>query len=222
MTDRKQWIAIAGFIVLALATAACCLPGIGRRSSPPVLFEDDFSSPSSGWEQGDYDTGTVGYEGGTYAVSSIGGGNTMWGVAHISLSDVTIRVKTAQVSAPDNDNNSYGVVCREQGEGSGYYLLISGDGGFAIFKADTDGFEPLVDWAPTDAVRQGNTENVIEATCNGSLLTLIVNGTRVATAEDHTFSRGDVALTVTSYEHDQSSTVHFDNIVIARPTDGGP
>jgi hypothetical protein len=187
-----------------------------------VLLKDDFSSPTSGWERGEYDTGSVGYENGAYVVSSLGGGSTMWGVANTSFTDVSIDVEAVQWSAPDNDNNSYGVVCREQGEGSGYYLLISGDGAFAILKADRDGFEPLVDWTPTDVVNQGNAKNVLQATCSGPLLTLVVNGTRLATAEDYTFSRGDVALTVTSYEYGQPSTVHFDNIVIRRPAGGEP
>jgi len=224
------------FILLMVAALACTcnlpfLPGQETPSPPPpeeetpppppppppdALFQDDFSDPGSGWEEGDYEGGGVGYKGGVYFVTSIGDGATMWGVANQSFDNLIIEVDATQVSGPANDNNDYGVACREQGNGDGYYLLISGDGGYAILKAKGDDFEPLVDWTPSDAVRQGNATNHIRAICDGSHLVLFVNGQRLATAEDNTFTSGDIALTATSYE-DEPTEIHFDNLVVNKP-----
>ncbi|MEE9617491.1 MAG: hypothetical protein V3T90_10880 [Anaerolineae bacterium] len=182
-----------------------------------ILFQDDFSDPDSGWEVGDYDTGSVGYKSGAYFVTSAGDGNTMWGVANRSFDDLFIEVDTTQISSPASNNNDYGVVCREQGDGAGYYMLISGDGYYAILvKAAGRDFEPLVDWTRSDIIRQGNATNHIRAVCDGSTLALFVNGQRLATAEDDTFSGGDIALTATSYE-DEPTEIHFDNLVVRRP-----
>ena len=182
-----------------------------------ILFQDDFSDPDSGWEVGDYDTGSVGYKSGAYFVTSAGDGNTMWGVANRSFDDLFIEVDTTQISSPANNNNDYGVVCREQGDGAGYYMLISGDGYYAILvKAAGRDFEPLVDWTQSDIIRQGNATNHIRAVCDGSTLALFVNGQRLATAEDDTFSRGDIALTATSYE-DEPTEMHFDSLVVRQP-----
>jgi hypothetical protein len=211
---KHMRIVMGAVIVLVLAALACGTPS---KSSSAVLLEDDFSSTSTGWEVGSWPGGSVGYKSGAYSVVSNGGGDTMWGVANSSFSDVVINVDTQQVSAPANDNNGYGVVCREQGDGNGYYLLISGDGGYAIVKAQNDRFVPLVEWTRTDAVKQGNASNHIEATCNGTTLTLVVNGTRVATVEDSTYSKGDIALTVTSYEDGEPSEVLFDNVKVTKP-----
>jgi hypothetical protein len=52
--------------------------------------------------------------------------------------------------------------------------------------------------------------------CDGSTLTLFVNGQRLATAEDGTFTTGDIALTATSYE-DGPTEVHFDNLTARTP-----
>lgn len=216
MTHR-HWRAIAiAFGILALATLAC-LPTRSTPQASNVLFEDDFADTSTGWEVGAWPGGSVGYKNGAYSVVSGGGGETMWGVGNTSFSNVVINVDTSQVSAPSNDNNGYGVVCREQGDGNGYYLLISGDGGYAIIKAENDEFVPLVEWAPTDKVKQGNAGNHIEATCNGTTLTLVVNGDRVATTEDSTYSSGDIAFAVTSYEDGQASEVLFDNLKVTKP-----
>ena len=213
------------FILLMVAALACTcnLPFLPGTETPPLpssrsdsLFQDDFSDPDSGWEIGDYDTGGVGYEGGAYFVISLGGSATMWGVANRSFDDLIVEVDASQVAGPASNDNDYGVVCREQGNGDGYYLLISGDGYYAIIEAAGGDFEPLVNWTQSDVVRQGNATNHIRAICDGSSLALLVNGQRLATAEDSTFASGDIALTATSYE-DESTEVHFDNLVVQQP-----
>lgn len=206
---------------LACSLSDLPLPGGGGSGEAPdtggeVLFSDEFADSGSGWEVGDYPTGSVGYENGAYFVTSNGSGDTMWGVANRGFDNLTISVQSTQVRAPGNDNNDYGVVCRIQPEGEGYYFLISGDGFFSILRADESDFVPLIDWTPTDVVRQGNRSNDIVANCNGADLSLHVNGELLASASDFTYRSGDVALTATSYEP-EGTEVHFDNLIVTRP-----
>lgn len=216
---------LLGGALLGLALLACSLPGLtpppistpeggGKKSG--VLFQDDFSNPKSGWEVGEYDAGKVGYGDGYYYVISYGDGNTMWGVANRSFSDVVIEVDATQVSGPDN--NDYGVICRtaDSESGLGYYMLISGDGYYAIAKGTDTGFDWLVDFTESSAIRQGNATNHIRAVCKGSKLSLTVNGVLLAEAEDSEFTGGDIALTATSYENIPTE-VHFDNLVVTAP-----
>ena len=181
-----------------------------------VLFQDDFASADSGWEIGSYDTGGVGYRDGAYFVMSVGDSKEMWGLANRWFDDIVVDVDVTQVSAPPNDNNGYGVICRDQGNGNGYYLLISGDGLFAILKAFGDTMEPIVGWTESDVIRKGDATNHIHVVCDGSSLTLEVNGTHLVTAEDGTVSEGDISLTMTSYESEPSEAL-FDNLVVRRP-----
>lgn len=209
-----------------LATGLACglsdlpLPDFGSDDTPStdgeVLFSDDFSDQNSGWEVGDYATGSVGYGNGVYFITSAGNGDTMWGVANRGFDNLVISVVGTQVRAPSNDNNDYGVICRIQPGGEGYYFLISGDGFFTILRADESDFVPLIEWTATDVVRQGNNTNEIVAVCDGTELSLTVNGELLASASDFTYRSGDVALTATSYE-DAGTEVHFDNLVITRP-----
>jgi len=210
-------------ILLAVAALACTcnLPfGPGQQTPQPaesdVIFQDDFGNSSSGWEVGDYEGGSVGYQSGAYAVVSGNTNSTMWGVANRSFDNVAIEVDATQVSAGPESNNDYGVVCREQGDGNGYYLLVSGDGFYAILKSAQDEFQPLVDWTESSAVNQGNATNRIKAVCNGSTLELFVNGQRMTSVEDSTYAKGDIALTATTYE-DVATEVHFDNLTVRTP-----
>ena len=183
-----------------------------------IIFQDDFSNSASGWEIGDYDTGDVGYDDGIYFVTSVEEGKVMWGVANRSFGDVVIEVDATQIAAGPESNNGYGVVCRDQGDGDGdgYYLRISGDGFYSIAIAQDGEFESLVEWTSSDDIHQGNASNHIQATCDGSSLSLSVNGQHLDTVEDDTFIEGDIALTATTYEG-KVTQVHFDDLVVRAP-----
>jgi hypothetical protein len=182
-----------------------------------VLFEDDFSDPGSGWEVGDYDEGSVGYVDGAYFVRTLVGDNLMWGVANRSFDNLVLEVDATQISAPANNNNGYGVMCRVQPNGKdGYLLRISGDGYCAIHKVAGDNFEELLEWTESAVILQGNASNHLVAICDGTELALRVNGELVAMASDSTFQEGDIALTATSFE-EEPTEVRFDNVSVRRP-----
>jgi len=183
-----------------------------------IVFQDNFADHNSGWEIGDYEAGSVGYEGGAYSVVSLGPTMPMWGVANLFLTDLVIEVDATQVAAGPENNNEYGVGCRIQPDGDGHYLSVSGDGYYSIWLNYGPDWIPLVDWAESDAIQQGNATNHILAVCDGPTLSLFVNGQHLATVEDETFSGGDIALTATSYE-DATTKIAFDNLAVYGPTD---
>ncbi len=196
---------------IVAATAAPPTPEVSN-----VIFQDDFGNPASGWEIGEYDTGDVGYKDGVYFVTSTTEDQVMWGVANRSFDNCVIEVDATQILAGPESNNAYGVVCRDQGNGDGYYLRISGDGYYGIAIAQDGEFEALVEWTRSSAIRQGNASNQIQAICNGSILALSANGELLVTTEDSTFASGDIALTATTYEG-KGTEVHFDNLVVRSP-----
>jgi hypothetical protein len=191
----------------------------GGSSIGNTLYQDDFSSTSSGWEIGDYDTGSVGYRDGAYFVSSVGDGHMMWGIANSYFEDVVVDVDTTQYYGPTDDNNGYGVVCREQSDvnATGYFFLISGDGAYGIVKAVEGEFEWLVDWTFSDEIAMGNATNHLRAICDGTTLALFVNGRRMASTQDSTFSGGDIAMAAVSLVEAEGTEIHFDNVVVSQP-----
>ncbi len=188
--------------------------------TPPgggLLFQDDFSDTSTGWEVGTYQTGAVGYADGQYFVTSIDMEQFMWGIAGQSFTDTLIEVDATQLSAPSNDNNAYGVMCRVQDDlVSGYLFQVSGDGYANILRSDPEVFESLVSWSTSEAVIQGNSTNHLQVICDGPRLALIVNGELVAETTDTTYTAGDIALTATTFEKD-STEIRFDNLVVSSP-----
>ncbi|MCJ7621248.1 MAG: hypothetical protein MUP64_13645, partial [Anaerolineae bacterium] len=161
----------------------------------------------------DYPGGSVKYEDGAYLVTASSLGR-MWGVANRSFGDGTIEVDATQVIGPANDNNGYGIICRVQSNGDGYYFRVSGDGLYGIHKLIDGEFEPLVDWTKSDVINQGNASNRISAVCNGSALELAVNGELLAQVSDSTFTEGDVGLVAGSFEENEATEIRFDNLVV--------
>jgi hypothetical protein len=182
-------------------------------AGPEMLWQDDFSDPGSGWEVSDYAAGSVNYENGAYVVTA-SAQSYMWGAANTYFGDGSIEVDATQVVGPANDNNGYGIVCRVQSNGDGYYFRISGDGFYGIHKFVDGQSDPLVDWTASEVINQGNALNRISAVCNGSSLELTVNGQVLAQVSDSSFTEGDVGLTASSFEEGGGTEISFDNLVV--------
>jgi len=190
-----------------------------------VIYSDDFSDPTTGWEIGDYVGGSVGYDNGVYSVSSNGRSSSgdaylMWGVyqAGGNFSDIRIDVDATQVFAPANDNNAYGVFCRRNGAdlGNSYAFFVSGDGYYSIQLISNGGGSPLVDWTSTPYVNLGNATNHLTVICDGSYLAFYVNDNLLAEVTDTTNTTGELSLAAVSFES-TATLINFDNLVVANP-----
>ena len=118
----------------------------------------------------------------------------------------------------DYDDNSFGVLCRYQ-DTSNFYRFIASSDGYAGIILVKDGDvtnlngEGLI---PIDTALAGNATNKIRVNCIGNTLTLFVNGEQVLTAQDSTFSNGDVGIFAGSFDI-AGTEILFDNFVVTRP-----
>ena len=90
----------------------------------------------------------------------------------------------------------YGVMCRAQSGGKGYYFLVSGDGAFSIRRGDENVLRPLVQWQNTSALRRDVPRQRLRAICSGESLALYVNDQFVGETTDHLYHQGNIGLTV--------------------------
>jgi 3-keto-disaccharide hydrolase len=185
----------------------------------PLPHTDDFSDPASGWETGSWDTGSIDYTNGKYEVTSLGNSYFMWGEPYMKFGDISIEVDAAQVSGPDSGNTGYGFFCRRnqtEDSGTGYALLVSGDGNYSIQKSTGGDYAFLQEWTQSDAIKKAPAENHLKGECVGDKLRLYSNGTLLTEMTDADFPVGDIALTVVSFEN-VPVTVEFDNFKVSVP-----
>lgn len=201
----------AAGLVLILATMACALGG--QQSG--VLFEDDFSKTSSGWDRVAETDYVTDYQDDEYHIKVNVDASDAWANPGKTFSDVIVEVDARL--AGGTDNNDFGVICRYQRDNF-YFMLISSDGYYVIGKVLDGEFIYLSDesFVFSDAINLGAASNRVRGDCVGSTLTLYVNGTMLAEITDTSFSTGDVGLMAGTFDV-AGTDIAFDNFVARTP-----
>jgi hypothetical protein len=222
---------LAGAFILGLLTVSCT-PGdadnlekiedlpirLAERISPSgwVLFQDDFSDPSSGWEiSADPESRREYYEG-VFRFSILRPRWNYWSTPGLEFSDIHVD---AQIRRLGGDGvSSAGIICRYQDEGNYYAFVITSDGYTGISKVE-GGQEKLLGrqtLSPSKSVYLGDTTNFIGADCIGDRLVLWVNGTQALEVRDGSFQRGEAGMVVSVLDG-RGAVLEFDNFSVLKP-----
>lgn len=201
---------------LLLAALQSCSWLEAPTQSGAVLFQDDFSRTSSGWDRYRDRVYQADYMDGSFSIQILAADADAWSNPGLDFGDVRVEVDALKVEGPDD--NRFGILCRYQDPLNFYFFLISSDG-YAGIGQRQDGHATLLtgdSMLPREAVLQGSVSNHLRADCVGSQLTLYVNGIRVAEAGASAWARGDVGLTAGSGSQ-PGVIVTFDNFSVLQP-----
>ena len=163
-------------------------------SSGSVIFKDDFSNTSSGWDKLTDDSGTTDYLNGQYEISVADTSSFLFANPSnlADTSDVSIEVDILKSNDVQHD---MGIICRYQDPDNFYFLLVSSNGYFSIekFKDGTEDFIGSTDMRQDNAgvINTGAADNHLRADCIGDTLTLYANGTKLFQATDFGFCQGE-------------------------------
>ena len=209
--------------VLALAGLACAaLPDSGSGggdggADSNILFQDDFSSTSSGWKDlYEDETGMVNYDQGGFRILVLEANFDYWANADQNFSDTVIEVDATKIGGPDD--NDFGVICRYSDSDNFYFLILASDGFYGIGKY-TNGEQSLIgsdSLNQTDKINTGDASNRIRAECVGNSLRLSVNGSLLHEVNDSDHRSGDVGLMAGTFDT-PGTDILFDNFVVRRP-----
>jgi hypothetical protein len=186
-----------------VAPAAAPAPVASAPVGPTlhIVREEDFTSVQQGWRDGTPFTwlDALGYHLAARVPSRF--------VAVASpdremLGDTVVSATFRKVGGPAG--GGYGLILRDQtpeqrdgaDQGGRYYVLEASDrGDVGIWRREVDHWVDLVPWQRADAaIHPGTRANELTAQAIGSHLSLIVNGTTVASVEDPALARGGVGL----------------------------
>lgn len=114
---------------------------------------------------------------------------------------------------------TYGVMFRMQSPGEFYRFEVTGDGMYILERHDADGswVRHTEDWLDTVVINQGvGATNRLKVVADGAAISVFVNDVLLEEVTDNTYSSGNIALDVGTFDGGGAS-VSFDNLVVFPP-----
>ncbi|MCP4141169.1 MAG: trypsin-like peptidase domain-containing protein [Chloroflexi bacterium] len=191
-------------------------PVVQEQPAGSMIFEDDFSSASSGWSEQNTDSGSSGYQNGQYVIDVREANYSVWGNNDTQYSDVIVSADV-QVLQSANGTGGMGIMCRYVDNNNYYQLEVDEDGYFIIYKYLNGEFIALYDWDNLSSLVNKGAMN-ISASCIGNELTLSVDNQIIARVvdSDASFSQGFVGLAGGVFD-DPGLIIGFDNLKVYTP-----
>lgn len=208
-------------VLLGFTITACQVTPINslffNLPSGAVLFQDDFSDASSGWENFSKEGyGTLDYFDGYYRIEVEGNHSLLWTGPGMNFSNVHLEVDTIKVIGSEDD--IYGIVCRAVDDNNFYFFVISSDGYYGIGKM-TNGIQSLIGMPgmlPSEVIFQDKAANHLSADCMHDQLTFYANGNELNSVADSDLINGDVGLIHGTLQA-SDNVVLFDNFIVVNP-----
>jgi hypothetical protein len=198
----------------ALIWLAATLLMVACAGGADLPWNEDFAAVGD-WQAESDAAAQVDVSEGMLRIQVAAANQLAWASAGRDLEDLHLTVEATQLAGPDD--NEYGVLVRMEDAENFYRFSISGDGFFLVTKF-VDGGQELIDsnWQPTEAINQGQATNTIEVICQGSELTLVVNGQELARLQDEQFDGGDIGLYAGTFSQ-TGVEIAFDNLQVTEP-----
>ena len=218
--SRPIWTAL---LLLSLAALACDFslgtpgqPGGALDPKGGVLFQDDFSDPTSGWVTQRSTNQVMDYESSGFRIWVNQPNFDYWSVPGLRFTDTRIEVTATKEAGPDD--NDLGIICRYRDQNNFYGFLISNDGYYGISKRK-DGDHRVISedgMKHSSVIHTGNVQNRIRADCIGTTLALYVNDVKLVETQDTDYAVGDVGLLAGSFDT-AGVDILFTNFVVRKP-----
>jgi hypothetical protein len=214
MKNNVRMMLVVG--VLALAALACQAVGGGGDSGDNVILSDDFSSDQ--WGTGTDADSAVEYVNGALNFVVYAEDYFVWSTPD-DESYENVNMEATVVNNGTDSTTAFGFICNKAAGNDFHYLVMTPAGQYAIALAregEADFFLTNNDeWADSDLIAVNADSYRVGADCGNGRLTLYVDGQQVASVNDSTYTRGQVALLVWSGEEPgMINDVSFDDFVM--------
>jgi hypothetical protein len=223
---------IVVLIVIITANSGTAPPPAGAvntttpSATKGVIFRDDFSGKSNGWDVADGASHSLRYVDGTYQILTKQSGDYL-GFPRAryeqfaSLRSVRVEVDARRLTGAEG--NGYGVVCRYQRSGDSYVFNITNDGHYRMAKLFHGKTIRLKGPAASDAINSSSLYH-LQAQCSQDAegapvrLVLSVDGRRIAEVidRDNPLPLGGIGVFAHNKLGGGPTAFIFDNFVVQK------
>lgn len=202
----------AAAAALLLVSLACSVLGSG------ALLEDDFSGSDTTWGTGTDADSSVEYSGAALKFLVNKDLYFVWSTPN----DEDYENIHIEVTANNNSTDAagaFGIICNLQITNTSYYFAITGAGEYAIGKYTFAGDTLLTNdgkWAESSKIAPDAASYRIGADCGNNTLTLYIDGQKIDSVSDSTYTSGNAGLFAWSGEELDGTDVTFDDFVVTK------
>jgi serine/threonine protein kinase len=198
---------------IPLPTATTLVDNTGN-----ILFEDDFSISEDGWGTLTSSDSSIEYAGDALNMRIFTENFIAWTTPNnTDYENVHIEVTVTNNNA--DPTTAFGIMCAQQVEDwSFYYLVITPAGDYVIAKATTGQDDVYLtnnsEWRSSNKISRNASSYRFGADCGNGTLTLYVDGQKIDSVSDSTYTTGRVGLFGWSGVDSPSADVTFDDFLV--------
>jgi len=184
----------------------------------PALLTDNFSVSRGGWGTLTDSQSSVEYDNKALHMKLFEKNYVTWSRPNDEDYE-DVHVEVTAINNHTDSSTAFGIVCFQQSQDwSFYYLAMTPAGEYAIIEA-TDGQDDAYltnggKWASSDLITEDAASYRISADCGSNTLTLYVDGKKIDSVVDSTYTSGHVGLFTWSAENVDSADVSFDDFLL--------
>ncbi|NJC94942.1 MAG: hypothetical protein C3F07_09850 [Anaerolineales bacterium] len=205
----KVFLAVAALFLSSLACSA-----LGGSA----LLEDDFSGSDSTWGTGTDSDSSVEYVNDALKFFVSRDYYFVWSTPNDEDYE-NIHVEVTAKNDSSDSTGAFGIICNMQITDTSYYFAVTGAGEYAIGRYTLTDDVLLTNggqWGDSDLITSGASSYRIGADCANGTLTLYVDGQKIDSVNDTTYTSGNVGLFAWSGEEVNGTDVSFDDFVVTK------
>ncbi len=194
-------------------------PSAAVVSSNNVLYDDNFTNPTSGWPEAKFDNYFIGYHEPEYYHIEIDSPNYRAPVfvpGKKSYEDATIQVEvqTNSTKTAATGDFAYGIAFRRSGDQYYVFAISPRSQKWMFLKSSPSALTTLAEGAD-NSLHLADADDLLRVDAQGSTFSLHINDRLVAQISDSDYADGEVGFYVQTFDGKQAH-IHFDQIIIQK------
>jgi len=180
------------------------------------MYQDDFSSPGSGWLVREDATGRLGYLNGEYQIL-VKGQFLVWSTTAPGVRCVDCAVE-ADGRFSSTAYRSYGLVFGVD-DTSSYHFAVDGDERYVLTRYTPQGWIILLNWTSSPYINAGQAANRLRVERVGTQIKLYANGHYLTTVTG-SFGSGSLGVGLVASAYSTDMDARFDNFAVYSQSSG--
>ena len=176
-----------------------------------ILLRDTFSRTNVPGLVGEDDEVRYAFEDGGYTITVKVEQLGVWRKFDPTYTNIAAEVSTTLVDGPESA--AAGLIFRYQDNKNFYMFNVADNGQYNLEVRKNDAMTTLIDWTPSSAIKTKGETNVLRVEAIDNTITLYINGTKLETTTDNTFTKGQLAIAVNTFDQGNAK-VRFDDLIV--------